>query len=437
MLSNFSKPSIRRNFLIQLLISLASMIFIFSYFLYFYIEKSIYDDKRLELLRYAKNISNNKAIIDKNEYLLNENFTSLNVEIVYLKQIKMNIDVYIRTVDSHSYLTLLYPFNLDNKSYLKVTKEITQTHILLEKILNYIFIINIAGFGLVILYAVALSKMLVSPIKTLTTKLSNMNENIMNPIKIDELPLEFQPLGVTINSLISRLQNFVKYQKELFIGTAHELKTPLAVIKLKNQVTLIKKRTPEEYVDALNVTTKTIDEMNIIVSSILNIGRQEGAQLDKPVQVDVIQVLKQKADDFKLLALSDGKTLDISFEPSGFMATIQVTLLNQIIQNFLQNALKFTPQDKKIILRSSQDDFGLLIEVIDEGCGIDDSVDLFAPFKRQGNKSGVGLGLFLAKSAADALGANITLQNRTDGIDGTVASLQLNSKLSCILPQHN
>ncbi len=437
MLSNFSKPSIRRNFLIQLLISLASMILIFSSFLYFYIEKSIYDDKRLELLKYAKNISNNKAIIDKNEYLLNESFTSLNVEIVYLKQIKMNIDVYIRTVDSHSYLTLLYPFNLDNKSYLKVTKEITQTHILLEKILNYIFIINIAGFGLVILYAVALSKMLVSPVKTLSTKLSNMNENIMNPIKVDELPLEFQPLGVTINSLISRLQNFVKYQKELFIGTAHELKTPLAVIKLKNQVTLIKKRTPEEYVDALNVTTKTIDEMNIIVSSILNIGRQEGAQLDKPVQVDVIQVLKQKADDFKLLAQSDGKTLDISFEPSGFMATIQVTLLNQIIQNFLQNALKFTPQDKKIILRSSQDDFGLLIEVIDEGCGIDDSVDLFAPFKRQGNKSGVGLGLFLAKSAADALGANITLQNRTDGIDGTVASLQLNSKLSCILPQHN
>jgi len=55
--------------------------------------------------------------------------------------------------------------------------------------------------------------------------------------------------------------------------------------------------------------------------------------------------------------------------------------------------------------------------------------------KRQGNKSGVGLGLFLAKSAADGLGAKIKLQNRDDEIDGTIASLILNSKLSCILPK--
>jgi two-component system OmpR family sensor kinase len=176
--------------------------------------------------------------------------------------------------------------------------------------------------------------------------------------------------------------------------------------------------------------------MNIIVSNILNIGRQEGAQLDKPVEVDVIALLKEKANDFKLLAENEGKKLLISFEPNGFMATLQVTLLNQIVQNFLQNALKFTPEDRSVILRSSQDDVGLLIEVIDEGCGIDESVDLFAPFKRQGNKSGVGLGLFLAKSAADALGANISIKNRTDGVDGTVASLQLNSKLSCILPRY-
>ena len=175
--------------------------------------------------------------------------------------------------------------------------------------------------------------------------------------------------------------------------------------------------------------------MNIMISNILNIGRQEGAQLEKPVEVDVIAFLRQKANDFKLLAENEGKKLHIHFEPNGFMATMQISLLNQIIQNFLQNALKFTEKDKSVTLRSFQSEFGLLIEVIDEGCGIDDSVDLFAPFKRQGNKSGVGLGLFLAKSAADALGAKIKIQNRTDGIDGTISSLEINSKLSCILPK--
>jgi two-component system OmpR family sensor kinase len=432
----FSKRSIRRNFLIQLIFSSALLILIFSSFLYFYIEKSIYDEKRHELIQYAKNIANNKSIMQMDSSSP-DFYLALSVEIINLKKSYVDVDLYENSVDNRVFLTLIYPFNLNNLSYLKITKEITPTKVLLDKILHYIFFINIIGFVLVIIYAVMLSKMLVSPLKILSSRLSNMNEHLIKQIKVRELPDEFEPLGVTINHLIARIQNFVKYQKELFIGTAHELKTPLAIIKLKNQVTLIKRRTPEEYIEALMVTNKTIDEMNIIVSNILNIGRQEGAQLDKPTTVDVIEVLKQKANDFKLLAENEGKTLNINFEPNGFMATLQVSLLNQIIQNFLQNALKFTPQDRSVTLKSSQDNVGLLIEVIDEGCGIDDSVDLFAPFKRQGNKSGVGLGLFLAKSAADALGAKIKVENRKDGVDGTIASLQLNSKLSCILPRNN
>jgi len=428
MLSIFSKKSIRKNFLIQLIFSLASLIIIFSSMLYLYIERSIFEEKKEELILYAKNISANKSIP--------QDIIGINIEIIYLKQTHTNIELYETTRKDKNYLTLIYPFHLNDKSYLKISREITLTKKLLDKILHYIFMINIAGFVLVVVYAITLSKMLVSPVHSISKKLSNMNEHLIKPLEVSKLPQEFEPLGLTINHLILRIQNFVKYQKELFIGTAHELKTPLAVIKLKNQVTLMKKRTPEEYIEALKVTNKTVDEMNIIVSNILNIGRQEGAQLDKPVEVDIIEILKQKANDFKLLAESEGKKLEMSFEPNGFMAILQVTLLNQIVQNFLQNALKFTPKDKKVILRSSQDDIGLLIEVIDEGCGIDESVDLFAPFKRQGNKSGVGLGLFLAKSAADALGANISLKNREDGISGTVASLQLNSKLSCIIPKH-
>ena len=429
----FSKSSIRQSFLIQLIFASASLIFIFSSLLYFYIQSSIIEEKHQELLDYAKNVASNESIYGA-EMPTPEAYLGLSIEIVHLKKEHLDIDLYEMTKNKKSYLTLIYPFNLDDLSYLKITKEITSTKILLDKILNYLFIINIAGFLLVIIYAIGLSKMLVSPVKTLSNKLSNMNEHLMRPIIVEELPEEFEPLGTTINHLIARIQNFVKYQKELFIGTAHELKTPLAVIKLKNQVTLIKKRSVEEYIDALKVTNKTVDEMNIIVSNILNIGRQEGAQLEKPQEVDVIEILHQKADDFRLLAENEGKTLHMYFEPNGYMAFLQISLLNQIVQNFLQNALKFTPKDKSVTLRSSLNSHGLLIEVIDEGCGIDESSDLFAPFKREGNKPGVGLGLFLAKSAADALGAKISIKNRTDGITGTVSSLNLNSKLSCILP---
>jgi two-component system, OmpR family, sensor kinase len=427
----FSTRSIRKNFLIQLLIASASLIIIFSSLLYFFIEQSVYEEKYKELLHYAQNITNNEELFSNAA----DSLPGLNIEIIYLEKATKDTSMYQTTKDADTFITLIYPFNIDQHSYLKISKKISQTARLLDKILNYIFTVNIIGFVLVIIYAVALSKMLINPVNTLTKKLSNMNEHLIHPIKVESLPSEFEPLGETINHLISRIENFVKYQKELFIGTAHELKTPLAVIKLKNQVTLIKKRSPEEYIEALNVTNKTIDEMNIIVSNILNVGRQEGAQLEKPVEVDVIAFLKEKADNFKLLAENEHKSLSMHFEPSGFMAYLQLSLLNQIIQNFLQNALKFTSVNGGVVLQSSQDDFGLRIEVIDEGCGVDETQDLFAPFKRQGNKSGVGLGLFLAKSAADALGAKIEIKNRVDGIDGTVASLQLNSKLSCTLPR--
>ena len=427
----FSTQSIRSKFLIQLIFASASLMIIFSFILYFYIEKSIYDERVGVLVHYAENIINNKSIIEDDS--LQDTF-GLSIDIIHLKQLQDRFKVYYKTKKFKNYLTLIYPFDTKRSLYLKITKDVTKTKRMLDKILHYIFIINIVGFALVLLYAIALSKTLVIPIETLTKKLSDMNEHLMNEIRIEELPSEFRPLGETINHLLHRIQNFVKYQKELFIGTAHELKTPLSVIKLKNQVTLIKKRSAKEYIEAIKTTNKTVDEMNLIVSNILNMGRQEGAQLEKPQQIDVIEFLKNKADDFRLLAENEHKELVMNFWPNSFLAILQVGLLNQIVQNFLQNALKFTPKGKKVHLVSFPDEYGLCIQVIDEGCGIDESLDIFAPFKRSGDKSGVGLGLFLAKSAADALDAKISIKNREDGIEGTVATLQLKSELSCTLP---
>ena len=101
-----------------------------------------------------------------------------------------------------------------------------------------------------------------------------------------------------------------------------------------------------------------------------------------------------------------------------------------ILQNFVQNALKFTPDNGKVIIKSRLVGNEFQIEVIDEGEGIDESQDFFAPFKRVGDKSGAGLGLFLARGAADAIGATLSLKNRKDG-QGAVATILINSKNYC------
>ena len=430
----FSKKSIRNRFLLQLFIASTALIVIFSFLLYSYIKQSIYEERKAEVVLLAKHIINNEAL-DSTVLQDTDILLGVSVEMISMK-IKFT-DIIFRDIalDDRHFIVLIYPYELDEGNYLKITKDITNTKNLLAKILNHILVINWIAFFIILLYAVILSRMLISPITALTTRLSDMNENFITPIKIDSLPVEFHPLGDGINKLIHRIQTFVKYQKELFIGTAHELKTPLAVMKLKNQVTAIKRREPEEYLEALKVSNTSIDEMNKIISDILNIGRQESAQFEIPIKIDVIEYLKRKGKDFNLLALSENKILELSFEAKSFNATIQLSLLNQIMQNFLQNAIKFTAENKKIIFsaKKSKRDGMLLIEVIDEGVGIDESIDIFAPFTRTGDKSGVGLGLFLAKSAADAMGAKIYIKNRKNR-QGTVASLELGAELCCDIP---
>ncbi len=164
--------------------------------------------------------------------------------------------------------------------------------------------------------------------------------------------------------------------------------------------------------------------MNAIIGSILEFGRAEGAQFEQPERIDVIAFLHNMCEAFALLASQEEKHLSCKLTPEHLYVMLPPLLLTQIIQNLLQNAIKFTPKGKKIKLFSYVKDSTWVIKVRDEGKGIDESMDLFAPFRRTQDSSGAGLGLFLVKSAADALQAKIEIKNRQDG-KGAVATLIL------------
>ena len=316
---------------------------------------------------------------------------------------------------------------LDDSSYLVLEKETTLQSQIVEEIFIDIIIVNVTAILLVLFYALFLSRMLLIPIKILSHKLTNLDEKFLKEIDIKSLPDEFLPLGNSINRLISRIQTFVLYQKELFVGVAHELKTPLAVMKTKNEVTLLKPRESEKYIEALKSNNEAINGMNAMIGSVLEIGRQEGAQFEEPVNTDVIAFLKKLGKNYEVLAKGEEKNLALDLKPEIFNLNIQTSLLTHIVQNFVQNAIKFSPKNSTITISSRLEKSKFIIEVTDEGVGIDESKDLFAPFKRYGNKGGAGLGLFLAKGAAQALGAEISIKNR-ENANGAVASLVLNLK---------
>ena len=403
------------------------LIAVVSVMLYHYIRVTVFQSVVNELNQQAADYKNNPQNFNPNNLktftIEIPNKTLATVKAGELKGEKPYLVMHKIKDESITTLTT----RLDESSYLVLEKDTTLQSQIVEEIFIDIIIVNVTAILLVLFYALFLSRMLLIPIKILSHKLTNLDEKFLKEIDIKSLPDEFLPLGNSINRLISRIQTFVLYQKELFVGVAHELKTPLAVMKTKNEVTLLKPRESEKYIEALKSNNEAINGMNAMIGSVLEIGRQEGAQFEEPVNTDVIAFLKKLGKNYEVLAKGEEKNLALDLKPEIFNLNIQTSLLTHIVQNFVQNAIKFSPKNSTITISSRLEKSKFIIEVADEGMGIDESKDLFAPFKRYGNKGGAGLGLFLAKGAAQALGAEISIKNR-ENANGAVASLVLNLK---------
>ncbi len=416
--------SIYRQFYSKLIIATSLFIITLSFIFYEYARSTIYDDIQKNMLFHAKQIQISSIAVNSFTPILNDNLT---INLTTNEQLKNYKFINYQEHDDY-FIKLLYPYDLDKNLFLEINKNISlERELLYSVIFKNLFVLAIPGFILMLVYSLFVSKSLLKPIIQINNKLANMDENSLTQIDEKDLPIEFHSLADSINSLTNRIETYVKFKKELFIGAAHELKTPLAVMKLKNEVTLKKKREIAQYEEALTLTVKQIDEMNKMISSILDIGRAEGAQFEQTTDIDLIEYMKKKINDYKMLSAQKNIKILFFSNVSHLNTSIQLTLLNQVLQNFVQNAIKFTPNEKSIAIRIRKAKEKIIITVIDEGIGIPENVDLFAPFKRIGNQSGVGLGLFLAKNASDALRAKITLTNRDDDKTGCVAKLILNN----------
>ncbi|KAB7891047.1 sensor histidine kinase [Poseidonibacter ostreae] len=420
--------SIYKQFYTKLIIATSLFIIALSFIFYEYTRSTVYGNIQKVMLQDAKEI----YLASLNKKLTKNNFKAIqnnNVTIDLIDDVKLlNYKFYTYKKENHFYIKLIYPINVKKNQYLRIIKNINfERELLYSIIFKNLFILAIPGFILMLLYSLVVSKSLLKPIIQINKKLSNMDENSLTQIDKKDLPIEFHSLSDSINSLTNRIETYVKFKKELFIGAAHELKTPLAVMKLKNEVTLRKKREVEAYEETLKLTVKQIDDMNIMISSILDIGRAEGAQFEQTIDLDLVEYMKKKSNDYRMLSAQKNIIITFFSNVNFLKTSIQLTLFNQILQNFVQNAIKFTPNEKSIAIRLKKTKTKLVITVTDEGLGIDEKINLFAPFKRYGNQSGVGLGLFLAKNAADALRARISLKNRKDGKTGCVAKLVINN----------
>ena len=251
----------------QLAIAGAMLIAIFSGILYHYIEISIFENVAISLNRIAKDLESRSKL-----YALQSKIPDVKISV---DETKIQKPYFSYNKDKSS-TQLHYPTSYGTLIIDKNTKEYSQ---IAAQILSNIIFINATAIFLILFYELFLSRILVLPVRALALKLSKLNEHSLKGVESTQVPSEFEPLAKSINRLIERIEAYALSQKELFIGAAHELKTPLAVMKTKNEVTLLKDRPKEQYCEALEQNIKSIDQMNKMVSAILQIGRGEAACL--------------------------------------------------------------------------------------------------------------------------------------------------------------
>lgn len=255
------------------------------------------------------------------------------------------------------------------------------------------------------------------------------DEHSIAELPMDHVPREIAPLVVSFNGLLARLRDAFATQRRFVQDAAHELRTPIAAVGLQLE-NLRGDLAGGASAQRFAQLEAGVQRAQRLVDQLLRLSRQQSAPVEAgPQPVDVHAVLRESINT--LIALADQRRIDLGLvdaaEPRApVLLTCQSSDLRSVLDNLIENALRYTPEGGVVDVRVGQEQGGLVIEVADTGPGIPDELlgrvfDRF--FRVPGTDTrGSGLGLAIAQAAAQRCGLQVSLHNRKDR-QGLVARL--------------
>ena len=292
--------------------------------------------------------------------------------------------------------------------------EETTSRIYWFSIIAFILVVTIGGMCT---YFVVNNALI--PIVELNKNIKKINEDNLNSnLSIKGANDEIKELTISFNKMIAKLENAFASQKRFNSSVAHELKTPLAVIKTNIDVLKSSNcKSLEEYDKTLAVVEKSILKMNLIIETLLDIIRQENAPLNEIVSID--EILEDIVDDLSIIA--NKKNIKLKLNSYNIKNKIKGNeiMLYRAFYNVIENSIKYNKINGSIDILCYQDLNTIEVKVIDTGSGIkeEDYDEIFKPFYRcEGinsySKDGIGLGLSLTQSVIKLHGGEINVKSK-------------------------
>jgi two-component system sensor histidine kinase TctE len=250
------------------------------------------------------------------------------------------------------------------------------------------------------------------PVSRLSDALRQREEGDLTPIEASHIPLEIQPLTDATNQVMYRLQHVLDHQKRFVRDAAHQLRTPLAVLKVQVQ-SAIRGDLPAPL--ALQEIQETVNRATTLANQMLSLAKVEQVRQLKDFEVlDWSSIVRDVALDVSPLIAEKDLDFEITTQPCCVHA--HDWMLRELTRNLLHNAIHHTPTRGTLSISIQPQAEMALLTIRDTGTGIDDTLRqrLFQPFVTGNAKSGSGLGLMIVREIVLALGGSIQLNNRLD-----------------------
>jgi two-component system sensor histidine kinase TctE len=263
----------------------------------------------------------------------------------------------------------------------------------------------------------------IKPLKQLEERIRERKPDDLSPLDDKAVPMEVAPLVVSVNDLLERLKDSISTQKRFLADAAHQLKTPLAGLRMQADLAQRSGSSEEDLKKSLQQIGRASVQATRTVNQLLSLARAEGGVTHLPLQsCDMAALSSDVLQD--CLASAMDKGLDLGYEgvavgTPGAQLQGNPTLLKEMVRNLVENAIHYTPSTPErqgvITVRVLVDPYSkaLVMQVEDNGPGIPlPERDLvFQPFYRAlgTNVDGSGLGLPIVKGIAQQHGATVSI----------------------------